>query len=113
MIHYKCECFGIPFQQDLPFINGPLQPEMNLACQKRARKFGTILRFVYLSTQLWKHDWHRYESPKDRLDLWDGNMLKSTPPLELGNISSPLVLLVTRRARVGRQSPLIVNLSHI
>lgn len=48
---------------------------MNLARQKRARKFGTLLHFVYLGTQLWKYDWHRYDSPKDRLDLWDGIML--------------------------------------
>jgi len=57
------------------FINGPLQREMNLARQKRARKFVTLLHFVYLGTQLWKYDWHRYDSPKDRLDLWDGIML--------------------------------------
>ncbi|KAI0252176.1 hypothetical protein BJV78DRAFT_1281943 [Lactifluus subvellereus] len=33
-----------------------------------------MLHFVYLSTQLWKYDWHRYESQRDRLDLWDGIM---------------------------------------
>lgn len=32
---------------------------MKLARQKRARKY----------------DWHWYDSPKDRLDLWDGIML--------------------------------------
>lgn len=51
------------------FINGPLQQETNLARQKRTRKSGTILHFVYLGTLLWKHGWHRYSSPKDRLDL--------------------------------------------
>ena len=48
---------------------------MNLARQKRARKFGTMIHFVYLGTLLWKYDWHRYDSPKDRLNLWDGIML--------------------------------------
>ena len=42
---------------------------------KRARKFSTMLRFVYLGTQLWKYDRHRYASPKDRLDVWDGIMI--------------------------------------
>ena len=59
----------------LQFIKGPLRNEMNLAYQKRARRFGTMLHFVYLGTQLWKCDWHRYDRPRDRLDLWDGVML--------------------------------------
>lgn len=59
----------------LQFIKGPLQKEMNLTRRKRARRFGTMLHFVYLGTQLWKYDWHRYESPRDHLDLWDGVML--------------------------------------
>ncbi|KAG8986171.1 hypothetical protein FRB94_003071 [Tulasnella sp. JGI-2019a] len=58
-----------------PFINGLLQREMSLARQKHVRKFGTMIHFVYLSTQLWKYDWHQYDSPKDCLDLWDGIML--------------------------------------
>ncbi|KAG8986128.1 hypothetical protein FRB94_003096 [Tulasnella sp. JGI-2019a] len=57
------------------FINGPLQRKMSLAHQKCVRKFGTMIHFIYLSTQLWKYDWHRYDSPKDCLDLWDGIML--------------------------------------
>ena len=48
---------------------------MKLARQKSARKFGTMLHFVYLGTQLWKYDWHLYDSPKHRLELWDGIML--------------------------------------
>ena len=48
---------------------------MNLARQKCARKFGTMLHFVYLGTQLRKYDWYRYDSLKDRLDLWDRIML--------------------------------------
>ncbi|KAF8800162.1 hypothetical protein BYT27DRAFT_6837253 [Phlegmacium glaucopus] len=38
------------------FIKGPLQNKMSLAPQKRARRFGTMLHFVYLGTQLWKYD---------------------------------------------------------
>ncbi|KAH9841009.1 uncharacterized protein C8Q71DRAFT_701269 [Rhodofomes roseus] len=57
------------------FIKGPLQKEMNLARQKRARRYGTMLHFVYLGTQLWKYDWHLYDNPRDRLELWDGIML--------------------------------------
>ena len=34
-----------------------------------------MLHFVYLGTQLWKYDRHRYASPKDRLDVWDGVMI--------------------------------------
>jgi hypothetical protein len=30
---------------------------------------------VYLTKLLWGYDWHRYGSPKDRLDLWDGILL--------------------------------------
>ena len=55
--------------------DSPLQRKMAMAHCKRARKFGTVRRFVYLGTQLWKYDWHRYASPKDRPDLWDGIMI--------------------------------------
>ncbi|KAI0956552.1 hypothetical protein AcW1_005203 [Taiwanofungus camphoratus] len=45
------------------FIKGPLQKEMNLARQKWARCFGTMLHIIYLGMQLWKYNWHLYDSP--------------------------------------------------
>ena len=57
---------------------------MNLARQKRVRKFATMIHFVYLGTLLWKYDWHRYGSPKDRLDLWDGIMLNAFTSARVG-----------------------------
>ncbi|KAI0029622.1 hypothetical protein K488DRAFT_56022 [Vararia minispora EC-137] len=61
--------------RDQVFIFGDLQKEMKLAYQKRARRYGTMLHFVYLGTQLWKYDWHRYDRPRGRLYLWDGIVL--------------------------------------
>ncbi|KAI0254470.1 hypothetical protein BJV78DRAFT_1280066 [Lactifluus subvellereus] len=58
------------------FIEGDLQKESGLPRQKRARKFGTMSVFLILGARLWGSDWHKYTSPKDRLDLWDSIMLK-------------------------------------
>lgn len=48
---------------------------MNLARQKRGRKYASMSVFLILCARLWGSDWHKYTSPKDRIDLWDGIML--------------------------------------
>jgi hypothetical protein len=57
------------------FINDDLQKELKLPRYKRARKYAAMPHLVYLARLLWGYDWHRYGSPKDRLDLWDGILL--------------------------------------
>ncbi|KAK0490807.1 hypothetical protein IW261DRAFT_1555973 [Armillaria novae-zelandiae] len=76
--HHGLAAGGTSDEKDkvvLSTSNGPLRNDTGLTRQKRVRRFGTILHFVYLGTQLWKHDWHRYPRPRDHLDLWDGIML--------------------------------------
>ena len=57
------------------FINDDLQKKLNLPRYKRARKYAAMPHLVYLAKLLWGYDWHRYSSPRDRLDLWDGILL--------------------------------------
>jgi hypothetical protein len=55
----------------LQFIKGPLQRRMELALQKRIRRYGTMIHFVILAKQLFRDDWHQYGSPRIRILLWD------------------------------------------
>jgi hypothetical protein len=61
---------ALPFTDDAQFIKYPLQEELNLARKKRERCYGTMIHFLYLGTQLWQNDWHMYEKPGIRVDVW-------------------------------------------
>lgn len=54
----------------LQFIKYILQLELNLARRKRERCYGTMIHFLFLGTQLWQNDWHMYEKPGLRVDVW-------------------------------------------
>jgi len=41
----------------MQFIEYLWQEELNLACKKRERCYGTMIHFIYLGTQLWQNDW--------------------------------------------------------
>jgi hypothetical protein len=41
-----------------------------MARRKRERRYGTMIHFIHLGTQLWKYDWHTYSRPGIRLDFW-------------------------------------------
>ncbi|KAI9846602.1 MAG: hypothetical protein M1837_003843 [Sclerophora amabilis] len=47
-----------------------LLEELSLLLLKRQCKDTTENDFVYLGTQLWGSDWHVYELPGNRVDLW-------------------------------------------
>jgi hypothetical protein len=47
-----------------------LQEELNLAREKRQSYNGTMIHFIYLGTQLRQNDWHVYEGPDIRVDVW-------------------------------------------
>ena len=44
------------------FINSPLREELGLPYRKRARRYGTMVHFIHLGTQLWQNDWLIYKS---------------------------------------------------
>jgi len=68
----------------LQFIKDDLQKQLEPPFRKRTRKFGTMSHFLILGAHLWGHDWHKYGSPKDRLDLWDGIMLNAFTSARVG-----------------------------
>jgi len=57
---------------------------MNLARQKRVRKYASLSVFLILGARLWGSDWHKYGNPKDRIDLWDGIMLNAFTSARVG-----------------------------
>lgn len=52
------------------FIKYPLQDELRLARRKRERCYSTMIHFLYLGTQVWQNDWHMYEKPGIRVNVW-------------------------------------------
>jgi hypothetical protein len=41
-----------------------------MARRKRERRYGAMVHFKHLGTQLWRCDWNVYSKPGIRLDLW-------------------------------------------
>jgi hypothetical protein len=47
-----------------------LKEELDLPYRKRVRRYGTMIHFIHLGTQLWQKDWLIYKKPGIRLDVW-------------------------------------------
>ena len=52
------------------WIKGELTSELNLPLWKIKRRYGTMNHFLNLGVQLWRDDWHTYERPGVRVELW-------------------------------------------
>lgn len=74
-----------------------LQLELKLARKKRERCYATMIHFVHLGTQLWQNDWHRYERPGIRIEVWAEIQLHAFTPARVGEY-----LESTYRAGSGR-----------
>jgi hypothetical protein len=55
---------------DFQYIKYVLQTELGLALKKRERCYASMIHFVHLGTQLWQNDWHKYERPGVRVEVW-------------------------------------------
>jgi hypothetical protein len=55
---------------DVQFIRYPLQEELKLVRKNRQRCYGTMIQSSYLGGQLWQNDWHMYEKPGIRVEVW-------------------------------------------
>lgn len=52
------------------WIKGELRIELNLPRRKLKRRYGTMNHFLNLGVQLWRDDWHVYDRPGVRVELW-------------------------------------------
>jgi hypothetical protein len=55
---------------DVQYIKFVLQSELRFARRKRESCYATMIHFVHLGTQLWQNDWHKYERPGIRIEVW-------------------------------------------
>jgi hypothetical protein len=42
---------------------------LSIPQRKRERKYGNMVRFIHLGTQLWQKDWHAYHHLRARIEL--------------------------------------------
>jgi hypothetical protein len=52
------------------FIKEPLREELELPRRERERCYGSMIHFIYLGTQLWQKDWHKYKKLGKRVKVW-------------------------------------------
>lgn len=55
---------------DCQYIKYVLRELLGLALKKRERCYASMIHFVHLGTQLWQNDWHKYERPGVRVEVW-------------------------------------------
>lgn len=81
----------------IQFIKFVLQVELNLARKKRDRCYAAMIHFIHLGMQLWQHDWHRYDRPGIRIEVWGETQLSAFTSARIGEY-----LESTCRAGSGR-----------
>ena len=69
---------------DVQYIKFVLQSELGLARRKRESCYATMIHFVHLGTQLWQNDWHKYERPGIRIEVWAEIQLHAFTPARVG-----------------------------
>ena len=89
------------------YIKYRLQPELGLARKKRERRYASMIHFVHLGTQLWQNDWHKYERPGVRVEVWAEIQLHAFTSARVGEY-----LESTCRAGSGRGLHYRVSVGH-